>query len=123
MGYCTWYEFSTKNNKYNVNDILDYMLSKEQSDDWFYAFSYEMKSYERIEIADDFELLSSDFCKWYSHDEEMLELSKQFPETVFCLHGEGEESVDLWNAYYKNGKKQFCPATIVYETYDESKLK
>ena len=57
-----------------------------------------------------------------SNDEEMLELSKHFPDTVFCLHGEGEESGDLWYCYYKNGKSQYCPAQIVYEEYDEAKL-
>jgi len=122
MGYCTWYEFSTQDNKHKVGDIVSYMKNKEESDVWFYPFSYAFKDYLGSEDRNDFDLSPDNTVKWYDHDEEMLELSKQFPNTVFCLHGEGEESGDLWYCYYKNGKKQYCPAQIVYEEYDETKL-
>ena len=126
MGYYTNYEFGTKDNKaYKVKDIVSYM--KDQYDksngDKFYPFSYEFEDYLNDEITCDFELYSSDATKWYYHDEEMIELSKQFPETVFYLYGEGEESGDLWYQYYKNGKSQYCPAIVTYEPYDESKLR
>lgn len=62
-------------------------------------------------------------AKWYSWVEDMKELSKIFPETVFKLHGEGEENDDLWDAYFKNGKEQECRADIIYPDYDEEKLK
>ena len=70
----------------------------------------------------DLELGLTDTYKWYDYDEEMLELSKQFPETVFCLYGDGEESMDVWYKYYKNGKSQYCPAKVTFDEYDESKL-
>ena len=70
----------------------------------------------------DFEMYSNEERKWYEHDKEMIELSKQFPETVFCLYGNGEENGDTWYKYYKNGKSQYCPAKITYDEYDESKL-
>lgn len=122
MGYCTWYEFSTKNNKYKVEDIISYMKSKMKSDDWFYPFKYSIEDLMGVECKNDFELSPDEHVKWYDHNEEMLELSKQFPDTVFCLHGEGEDTGDLWYCYYKNGKKQYCPAKIVYDDYDETKL-
>ena len=34
----------------------------------------------------------------------MLKLSLEFPEYVFILDGEGEESGDIWRSFYKNGK-------------------
>lgn len=61
--------------------------------------------------------------KWYDYKHDMLELSKKFPGFVFKLCGEGEESNDLWECYFKNGKSQFCKAKIIYEKFDESKLK
>lgn len=66
---------------------------------------------------------SIDSVKWYSHQKDMKEVSKQFPELVFKLSGEGEEAGDIWIEYYKNGKIQECPAKITYDEYDESKLK
>lgn len=124
MGYYTTYEFGTKDNKaYKAKDIASYM--KEQYDksnrNKFYPFHREFEGWMLNEDIFDFEMYT-DEVKWYYHDEEMLELSKQFPETVFYLYGVGEENGDLWYKYYKNGKSQFCPATITYESYDESKL-
>lgn len=60
--------------------------------------------------------------KWYSYAEDMEELSKLFPDYIFLLEGEGEEALDLWRAYYCNGKKQSCPAEVVYPPLDLSRL-
>lgn len=123
MGYYTNYEIGTKDNKmYTVKDIASYIKEKSDKEDKFYPFSYEVEDYLNDEYFYDFELYSDGATKWYHYNEEMIELSKQFPETVFYLFGEGEENGDLWYTYYKNGKSQYCPATITYETYDESKL-
>lgn len=64
----------------------------------------------------------NDRCKWYSHQEHMKELSLLYPDVLFKLEGEGEESGDLWIMYFQNGKQQICRATITYEDFDESKL-
>lgn len=61
-------------------------------------------------------------ARWYDCNDYMKELSKLFPETVFKLHGEGEQNDDLWDAYFKNGKWQECRADIIYPDYDEEKL-
>ena len=41
-----------------------------------------------------------DEAKWYEYDEDMIEISKQFPECKFKLYGRGEELLDVWNKYY-----------------------
>lgn len=61
-------------------------------------------------------------AKWYDCSDDMKELSKLFPETVFRLHGEGEQNDDLWYAYFKNGKGQECRADVIYPDYDEENL-
>lgn len=124
MGYYTTYEFGTKGNKYKVKDIASYIkeeLYDKSNGNKFYPFSYELDLLFLEENIYDFELHSDD-TKWYRHDEEMLELSKQFPETVFYLYGVGEDNNDMWYKYYKNGKSQYCPAKITYDEYDKSKL-
>lgn len=61
--------------------------------------------------------------KWYDHEEHMKHISKQYPEQLFTLHGEGEEAGDLWKKYFKDGKMQFVRAVVTYEDFDEDKLK
>ena len=64
----------------------------------------------------------SAYTKWYDFDQDMLLLSKRFPNILFYLHGEGDNEEDLWDAYYQNGKVQNCHAEIIYPPYDESKM-
>jgi hypothetical protein len=45
----------------------------------------------------------------------MAEVSKLFPNTVFSLSGEGEDSDDLWRAYFKNGVVKIYQARILYD--------
>lgn len=61
-------------------------------------------------------------AKWYNCSADMKEFSLAFPDVVFKLHGEGEESGDLWDEYFKNGMSQECRADIIYPDYDEEKL-
>lgn len=69
--------------------------------------------------ADDFEIQG---IKWYQWDQDMKLLSEKYPEYVFQLDGQGEESPDIWRAYFKNGKTHYAKARIVYDAFDESKL-
>ena len=59
-------------------------------------------------------------CKWYEHEREMVALSKRFPDVVFHLRGEGEESGDIWEKDFWNGLMQERPAEIVIPEYDPS---
>lgn len=61
--------------------------------------------------------------KWYSYEEDMRKHSSKNRDILFLLSGQGEESTDLWKAYFLNGKMQSCPAIITYDEFDESKLK
>jgi hypothetical protein len=66
---------------------------------------------------------TSNECKWYEHEDHLRIFSKRYPEVLFGLHGEGEESGDLWIQYYKNGKMQTCKVVMTYPPYDEKMLK
>lgn len=59
---------------------------------------------------------------WYGHEEDMRNVSRQFPDVLLTLYGEGEGSGDLWCKYFKAGKMQYAPAEIIYPDFDEIKL-
>jgi hypothetical protein len=43
-------------------------------------------------------------CKWYGHEEDMRDLSMQFPDVVFVLEGIGAEFPDMWRKRFYNGE-------------------
>lgn len=65
---------------------------------------------------------NEDSVKWYEHDENMRAVSKEYPDILFTLYGEGEESGDIWVKYYKNGKSQVANAQIKFDEFDPKKL-
>ena len=60
--------------------------------------------------------------KWYNYDEDMIKISKQLPQILFTLEGDGEEHGDQWVTYYQNGKKQHVRANVTFEPFDPAKL-
>lgn len=80
---------------------------------------------ERMEVMEYGDVDCGYFCsaKWYDHDRDMCLLSLKFPTVLFELSGSGDESDDLWVAYYHAGKMQYCPGKVVYDEFDCSELK
>ena len=64
-----------------------------------------------------------DECKWYEHETDMKALSLRFPEVLFTLHGEGEESGDVWNKYFRNGKCQVAKGVVTIAPFNPKELK
>ena len=71
---------------------------------------------------DGVEFSSYNPVNWFDHEEDMLSISKEFPDIHFELHGEGEMNDDIWTQHFVNGKSQFCRAEIIIPPFDLEKL-
>ena len=62
-----------------------------------------------FEVGEDESPFLDDFfeepIKWYDHVEDMIKLSRVFPETLFILDGWGEELGDMWRELYMDGER------------------
>ena len=104
MGYYTIFKLSTVNGS---EDLIEKLI--ESCEDASYALEPNGETY--------------DSAKWYSCDDDLKRFSKGYPEALFILSGEGEDNDDIWKAYFKNGKVHKEKAQIIFNTFDESKLK
>lgn len=107
MGYYTYYTLSVVDKGSADIDAIAYNVE-----------AWNLPDYCRYE-----EDIFQWYAKWYEHEEDMKELSLRFPDTVFDLFGDGEDSDDFWHKYFKNGKMQCCPVRFEYDDYDERLLK
>lgn len=79
------------------------------------AIAVYIEDHTEMRYAIDLNGASEESCKWYEHDTDMIEMSKDFPNVLFKLHGEGEEVGDIWDSYYLNGKSQDHKAKIMID--------
>ena len=61
---------------------------------------------------------------WRTDEVEMKRLSAlpKYKDVLFTLHGEGEDTRELFYKYFKNGKMQVCRAEITYPEFSEDKF-
>lgn len=111
MGYYTSYKLTVLNA--NMDEI-DSSVHPEWDEDSLYGDGLSIQSL----ITNNAEAM-----KWYNHEDEMRERSKQYPEYVFILDGDGEEAGDVWREFYKDGKTYSWTAEIKRPDFDVSKLK
>lgn len=90
----------------------------------------EIKKYAK-ELSDEninndgFYYNDEDYVTWYHYERDMLQLSKEFPDVLMTVKGQGEDDDDRWIQYFKGGKytnQKMATITIVYDEYNENDL-
>lgn len=121
MGYETRYSLEVEQTKI-MKEVCG--VDREGKPATIFVEEYIDKSFFERDIAElsGYQYVWSDMCKWYDHEVDMRNYSKNFPEVIFKLEGEGEESGDLWVKYFKNGKMQVCKARIEFDPFNEKEL-
>lgn len=79
-------------------------------------------NYKDVEFSCIDDVIAQDEEKWYDFREDIQEISKQFPDALIYIHGEGEDKHDMWDAYFKNGKSVRYMAQITYPEFDARDL-
>ncbi|QIN94075.1 hypothetical protein PP459_gp158 [Streptomyces phage Wakanda] len=59
--------------------------------------------------------------KWYSHEEDIAAISKNWPNVMFVLSALGEDG-EQWRVYAMNGKSQNVKGRTVFDDPDMSKF-
>lgn len=101
MGYYTRYNLKI----WQYNDVQPDLFDKDKIE-WSPEIKEAYTTHPGYDYAVDEDGDSYDEVKWYDHDDDMLEHSRKYPNLVFRLTGEGEESGDQWCTYYQNGKSK-----------------
>ena len=52
---------------------------------------------------------------WSTWKEDMIEISRMFPDVRFRLAGSCDYPDDNWHSYFENGKVEECKSIITYE--------
>ena len=113
MGYCTQYEIAAYDaaTREPVERELEYeMTYRLEEISSGYAVREEFERWGRV----DFDLWAEEPMKWYSHKEDMIVLSKEYPDYIFIVDGVGEEFPDAWRMWVKNGIAEKVYAEIKY---------
>ena len=80
-----------------------------------------LKDIDGIIGNDEISSFESVNTKWYDYDKDLKQLSERYPDIAFRVYGDGEESDDLWQEYWRAGK---CfREQVKFATYDEIKDK
>lgn len=115
MGYYTKYEFGW----FFLNESIIGKKEKRLKEINLKEFMYNMDCYEHLlynhsnktDQPVDFDLVEivspEQKMKWYSHEEDMMNLTGIFPDLVFVLKGEGEDSGDSWIKIFHDGNQSF----------------
>lgn len=106
MSYHTAYTIS-------VDNVPDDILEKIKD---------RMEELGIIGYAVNYDLSCAEPVNWFSEEEDMLILSREFSDVHFEVHGEGENQGDIWEDHFLGGKVQRCNAQIVIPEFDPEQL-
>lgn len=89
---------------------------------------------QAVKIAKDYNLQDYDFTeyetsltafyegKWYDWKKESIALTRNYSRILIEIHGEGEESGDIWQARVRKGECEVVKAKIVFDEFKVIKL-
>lgn len=109
---------------YRSNFLL---TAKPMTEDLYQRISDELKQYVPYIMCECMEdgagVWLNEDDTWYSCQSDMIQLSKDFPDTFFELSVEGENHNDDWRAYFSDGKYQVNDALRLFWPFIPNELR
>ena len=131
MGYYTSYQLSMsrdisrkeivmkEDEIANLIQKIKILRSKDRYGDhpstWFLEELNQKLNFETLSCFDE-------NCKWYTCSEDMKLASTLFPDVLFEIRGDGEQTGDMWKAYFKDGKMARYQAKFVFPEFNEDDM-
>lgn len=102
-----------------TEQIVDVINNKNFEDGWFHPFSTFEGIFEETDNG-----YSGYDAYWYlAYEKELIFLSKEIKNVLFCLHYFSvEHEGEFGDIYFLNGKMQDCSAICTIPEFDENKL-
>lgn len=119
MGYYTNFFLSAK----GYPEPLPEEKAKLLAEDIKGATDLEYVNYHHSPVDGGYHVEADAEAKWYDCENDMYELSRRWPEVLFDLRGDGEETEDLWEQYWLNGEVQRNGIEIKWNPFERRKLK
>ena len=113
MGYYTKFELHAADveTRWPISRDMEYDITYRLEN---IAFGYvEREDFEKWG-PQSFDAWTGDTMKWYDHVDDMIALSKEYPNLIFMLEGVGEEFPDAWRKWFHNGQYEESYAEVVY---------
>lgn len=107
MGYYTYYQVSwDKHSDESIDQAIEKKFN-EVTGAGEDTFSWD---YDVWDSGDKYALMFQ--AKWYDWEEDICKLSMAYPDIVFEVSGDGEESEDFWKSVWKDGCYEYHAAEI-----------
>ena len=116
MGYMSKFDMGAFDAKtgFPIDDALEAEIAEKLGDIIYGGSSYW--------TYDSFDRLLGDEMKWYDHEDDVIAISKEYPNIVFVLEGIGEEFPDAWRMWAHNGEWEKVSAEVTYPMPSKSKF-
>lgn len=105
MGYYAIHTLIVKTGKHTISEVAE-AVDKLKVFTGFCERSTVSKRLLNTHSSGDFYIDPYDFMRWSTEEEDMKQLSLEFPDALFIVCGEGECQGDVWENQYRNGKKR-----------------
>lgn len=109
----------------NVQDFIEFYHNMIQKDiNFLLPFQKEIEKYQNCNKTTNLEFIISTEKDWINYEDELLVLSKKFPNNLFTLVYTGTERFNCWQQYFLN-EKTYKEYLVIYNPshFEYSKLR
>ena len=125
MGYNTVYNLEWQGDQPDIDQVAAFLAltNPDLSDQRALALFTQVEDRDREIIFWKDILEGADETTWYTHQADTARVSRAWPETIFTLHLNGDDSTDFQIQYHRDGLVQAAPGTIVYPPFHPDLLR